>query len=307
MPPDLSVIIPTYNGGAVLRRALEALRAQDAPPGQFEIIVVDDGSTDGSIDGLTAPTGSPAVHLIRQANRGRAAARNRGAAEARGRVLLFLDADIWATAGLVSAHLRHHAGMRQLGVQGRSLTHPESLTTMFMRACNVIPDLTIRRREGLSPYHVITRNFSIDAEAFRRAGGFDEEFTGYGWEDIELAFRLVRSGIALRYDPDALAYHYHIQTLQDACAKQVQSGRGAVYFWEKHGRNRHLGLFLEILPVLLPLKWLVYRSGIITAILVPAGWLAERARLTIVCGEVYNHLLWRSFYEGVFEALRRRR
>ncbi|MDR7537848.1 MAG: glycosyltransferase [Armatimonadota bacterium] len=304
--PELTVIVPTYNGGWVLRRAIDALRAQDAPPHLFEVLVVDDGSTDGSVDHLDGGTGAATIRLVRQANRGRAAARNLGAREARGRVLLFLDADIWPTPGLVSAHLAHHSGRRNIGVQGRWKDHPESLVSMFMQARNVIPDLTVRRREGMSPYHVVTRNFSIDAEAFWRAGGFDEGFRGYGWEDIELAFRLVKHGVVLRYEPTAMGWHYHIQTLAEAREKLRQAGEGAVYFWEKHGRDWRLGLFLEILPALLPLKWLVYRSGLVTAALLPILWLAERTGATVIAGEVYSHLLWRSFYQGVFTARGRR-
>jgi glycosyltransferase involved in cell wall biosynthesis len=302
--PELSVVIPTYNGGWVLGRTLEAIRAQDAPPDCYEVIVVDDGSSDGSVNGLAGYGGPATFRVIRQSHHGRAAARNHGATEARGRVLLFLDSDIWATPSLISAHLAHHDGRRGLGVQGRSLQHPDSLTTLFMRASHMMYDWTVRRREGLSPYHVITRNFSVDADAFRGAGGFDEQFVGYGWEDIELAFRLVEQGVTLRWEPDALAFHYQVETLEEACAKQVQSGRGAVYFWKKYGRSRQLGLFLEIHPVLLPLKWLVYRSGVLTAALHPARRIGERLGLTLVCSEVYNHLKWQAFYQGVFDALR---
>ena len=304
---DLSVVIPTYNGGAVLRRTLDALRKQDEPADRFEVIVVDDGSTDGSTEGIDRVSGPVSVRLLRQRNQGRAAARNLGAAEARGRAILFLDADIWARPGLIAAHLAHHAGQRNIGVQGASPPHPDSLTTMYMRACYVSPDLTIRRRQRMSPYHVITRNFSVDADAFRRVGGFDPGFIGYGWEDIELGFRLVRDGVTLRYEPRAVADHFHIQTLEQACEKLRQAGEGAIYFWEKHHRDWRLGLFLEVLPVMLPFKWLVYRSGIFTAALQPVRRVAERAGLTIVCSEVYSHLLWRSYYQGVFEARRRRR
>jgi glycosyltransferase involved in cell wall biosynthesis len=305
--PEISIIIPTHNGGWIVRRAVEALSVQDVPPDRYEIIIVDDGSTDGSTEGIEGLAGGIPVRVLRQANRGRAAARNYGAAEARGRVLLFMDADVWATPGLIAAHLAHYAGRRNIGVQGRWKDHPDSLTTMFMRARNVIPDATIRRREGMSPYHVVTRNFSVDAEAFHRVGGFDEGFHGYGWEDIELGFRMVRNNVMLRFEPTALGMHYHIQTLAEARAKMREAGVGAVYFWEKHGREWNLGLFLEIVPVLLPLKWFVYRSGIVTAALLPVLWAAERTGLTIVAGEVYSHLLWRSYYEGVFAALRRPR
>jgi glycosyltransferase involved in cell wall biosynthesis len=290
----------------VVRRAVDALLRQDAPPERFEVIVVDDGSTDGSTRDLER-AGPVAVRVLRFQNRGRAAARNAGAAAARGRALLFLDADIWAAPDLVSVHLSHHDERPNLGVQGRWKDHADSLVSMFMRAKNIIPDATIRRRQGLSPYHVVTRNFSIDSAAFRRSGGFDEGFKGYGWEDIELAFRMVREGVTLRFDPRAYGDHYHIQSLEEAIDKSRQAGAGAVYFWEKHHRHWHLGLFLEIQPVLLPLKWLVYRSGVVTAALRPIRRFAESRGLVLIAGEVYNHLLWRAFYEGVFEARRRGR
>lgn len=306
MPPDLSVIVPTYNGGWVLQRTLEALRAQDAPPGRFEIIVVDDGSTDGSVDDLNAMTRPSFIRLIRQANRGRAAARNHGAAEARGRVLLFVDADIWAGPQLISAHLAHHAEGRPLGVQGPSIPHPDSLKTLFMRATNLLPDLTVRRRENLSPMHVVTRNFSVEAGAFRGLGGFDERFVGYGWEDIELGIRLRDAGVTLVYEPAAITYHYHAQTLEGLLPKIRQSGEGAVYFWRKHNRSVRLGLFLEIHPALLPLKWLVYRTGVFARLVEAVRPWAERHAVLPLCSECYNLLLWRAYYEGAFAALRRR-
>lgn len=304
--PRVSVVIPARNAGATLRRAVLALQAQDVAPGAFEVVIVDDGSTDGSCDALEGLGGPAPVRIVRQPPQGRAAARNRGARDARGSVLLFLDADIWAAPGLVAAHLAHHSGRPGLGVQGRLVTHPDSLVTFFMRATHrVALDITRRRREGLSPYHVITRNFSVDAAAFHRAGGFDEGFRGYGWEDIELAYRLTRDGVVLRYEPAALAHHHHVQTLDDLREKMRQAGEGAVYFWRKHGRPWRLGLFLEILPGLLPVKWLVYRSGVVTVPLMPVLRLAERLGLLAVAGEVYNHLLWRAYYEGVFAAWKR--
>lgn len=302
--PDLSAIIPAHNGGQVLRRAVEALQAQDAAPERYEVVVVDDGSTDGSTDSLEAVARPASLRVLRQPKRGRAAARNRGAAEARGRALLFLDADIWAAPGLISAHLAHHDGGGVVGVQGRSVQHPDTLTTVFMRATHLLPDLTRRRREGLSPFHVVTRNFSVTASAFRDAGGFDEGFVGYGWEDIELGLRLQRQGVRLRYEDAALAYHVHIQGLHDLLPKMRQAGEGAVYFWRKHGRSARLGLFLEIAPVLMPLKWLVYRAGPITALAEAVRPWAERRALLPLCSEVYNHLLWRAYYDGVFAALR---
>jgi len=301
---DLSVIIPTRNGGTTLRRTIEYLQRQDAPGDRFEIVVVDDGSTDGSTAGLDAPHDRVPVRIMTQRNEGRAVARNRGAAEARGRVLLFLDADMWAQPGLIAAHMAHHRTVQALGVQGRSIQHPDTLKTVYMRATNLIPDLTIRRRRNLAPVHVITRNFSVSASAFRAVGGFDEGFVGYGWEDMELGLRLRQADVPLWYEPTASAYHHHIQTLEEFLLKIREAGAGAVYFWRRHDRARWLGIFLEIAPVLLPLKWLVYRTRIFTSVVEVVRPWAERRALLPLCSECYNHLIWRSYYDGVFAALR---
>jgi GT2 family glycosyltransferase len=219
-------------------------------------------------------------------------------------VLLFLDADIWASPGLVASHMAHHANGGALGVQGRSVPHPDSLRTLFMRATNLLPDATIRRVRHLSPKHIVTRNFSVSREAFRRVGGFDEGFVGYGWEDIELGMRLRNAGVRLRYEPAAAAYHYHVQTLEDLLPKARQAGEGAVYFWRKHGQRLSLGFFLEIAPVLLPLKWLIYRTRVFAALVEAVRPWAERHAVLPLCSECYNHLIWRSYYAGVFDALR---
>jgi GT2 family glycosyltransferase len=301
---DISVIIPTYNSRDLLVETLRALLAQDCDAQRYEIIVLDDGSTDDSAEAVRGLNGPVRLIYEWRENRGRGAARNAGARLAHNPVLLFLDADVRPAPGFLSGHARQHQAHRRAGVQGRTLQAPETLKTTFMRATNLLPDLTIRRKEALSPLHVITRNFSVTAEAFWEVGGFDEAFVGYGWEDIELAMRLQEAGVALRYEPEALAYHHHVQRLEDLIPKLRQAGEGAVYFWRKHGRTRRLGLFLEIDPLLLPLKWLVFRTPLITPAVEAIRPWAERREILPLCSECYNHLLWRAYYDGAFAALR---
>jgi glycosyltransferase involved in cell wall biosynthesis len=303
---DLSVILPCYNAQATLPRALEALFAQSRPNGTYEIVVVDDGSTDGTADVIRTLGASVPLRSVRQPNRGPAAARNAGAASAVGDVLLFIDPDVWADPSLVSAHLRHyrHRGSL-LGVQGRTATDPGTLSTPFMQTSNMMPDFTIRRRADLSPFHVASRNFSVTRAGFAAAGGFDEAFTIYGWEDVEFAVRFRQLGGRIIFEPDARGVHHHPLSVEHAARRQYHAGRGAVYFWRKHGRATWLGLQLELHAAVLPLKRLVYRTGVIGSLVRRLRPWAERRHHLWLCNECYNYILWEAYYEGVFEALAR--
>lgn len=301
---DLSVILPCFNVRSTLPRALEALFAQQWPDGAFEIVVVDDGSTDGTADVAQAAQGPVPVRTVRQTNRGLAAARNAGAVAAAGDVFLFIDPDVWAEPTLVDAHFRHYRrGEVLLAVQGRTTADPATLSTLFMRTSNLMPDFTIRRRADLAPFHVAARNFSVTRNGFAAAGGFDEAFTAYGWEDIEFAVRFRQLGGRIILEPEARGIHHHPLSVEHAARRQYYAGHGAVYFWRKHGRASWLGLQLELHSAMLPLKWLVYRTGVVGALIRRLRPWAERRHHLWLCNECYNYLLWEAYYEGVFEAL----
>ncbi|HLY21436.1 MAG TPA: glycosyltransferase [bacterium] len=304
---EISVIIPTYNNREVLRETIRALRDQTLASELYEIVVVDDGSTDGTAEMLAEAQRQPgaAVRCVTEANRGRSAARNLGVRSAEGRIVVFLDSDLWATPTLLAEHHRHYpAGAAGRGVQGRTITHPESRVTPFMKVKEMTPDLTIRRRRDLSPFHVTTRNCSMLRQDVLEAGGFDETFSGYGWEDIELAIRMHGRGVRFEYEPLALGYHHHVEDLMGVREKLRQAGVGAVYFWRKYHRAPRIGIFLEIAPFMLPVKWLVYRTPLITPLI---WWIVPRAEARgwlLILNECYSFLLWEAFYEGVFRALR---
>jgi glycosyltransferase involved in cell wall biosynthesis len=301
----LSVIMPCYNARATLPRALAALADQDLAPEVFEVIVVDDGSTDGSAEAAEALRPPIALRVVRQANRGIAATRNLGVAHARGQVFLFLDADVFARPALLAAHLRHYPdGAARLAVQGVTFADPQTLTTPFMRTSNLMPDFTHRSRSNLAPQLVTGRNFSVSRAAFDAAGGFDDGFRGYGLEDVEFAFRLRRAGAIIEYEPDAIGVHHHPLSIEAAVARQRQNGRAAVRLWRKHGRSLRLGLHYEVHPALLPLKWVVFRTGLVTRLLTAIRPWAEQGRHDLILNEVYSHLLWQGYHEGVLAALR---
>ena len=107
-PPVVSVIIPTYNRCASLKRTLDALCVQTYSLQQIEVLVVADGCTDGTVEMLHHYEASFVLHIVKQPSQGAAAARNQGAAQASGRLLLFLDDDVEPTSSLIEAHIRTH-------------------------------------------------------------------------------------------------------------------------------------------------------------------------------------------------------
>jgi glycosyltransferase involved in cell wall biosynthesis len=300
---DVSVVIPTYNNVRVLARTLDALLAQTFPPDRYEIVVIDDGSTDGTAEMVRRVCGPVSIRYVAQPNSGRAAARNLGARVARGRIVLFLDSDFFADPALLAEHVKHYPpDARRIGIQGASRTHPETLVTPFMRAREVYLEVPPGPPGRISLFRVSTRNLSLLRAEFMDAGGFDEAFGGYGWEDIELAWRLYARGVRFTYEPRAVGDHYQVQDLDGLREKMRQGGRAAVYFWWKYGRSWWLGARLEIAPALLPIKWLIYRTRLVTPLV---RWLLPRAEARgarYLLSECTNHLVWEAYYEGVFSA-----
>jgi GT2 family glycosyltransferase len=217
---------------------------------------------------------------------------------------VFLDSDFWAVPELLAEHHKHYPpGTNGIGVQGASRTHPDALATPFMRARETYLEVPPGPPGRVSLFRISTRNLSLAKSDFLAAGGFDEGFGGYGWEDIELAWRLRARGVRFSHEPRATGDHYQIQDLEGLRKKMREGGRSAVYFWEKHRREMWLGIRLEIVPVLLPIKWLVYRTPLLT---VPIRWvlpLAEARGWRYLLSECTNHLVWEAYYEGVFQAL----
>lgn len=309
----VSVVIPVLNRAQVLATTLEHLSAQQYPADAFEVVVADDGSQEPVAKVVDAYGSRLRIQYVRQDNRGRAAACNLGARHARGEVLLFLDSDIWASPHTISCHARHHTAGERVGVVTLSRYHPDTCVNPFMEVKGLFPDYTRRQSVDLSPFHAIMQCFSVRADDFWAVDGFDEGFRTYGWEDFELALRLRASGVRLLLESEPRVWHYHVETLESACAKQHQAGAGAVYFWRKHGAPWRLGFFLELHPLLLPMKWLVYRTGIFLPVFqalvriaeqhleAAAGW--RRRGWLLVAHEGYVELLWHAYYEGVWRAL----
>jgi glycosyltransferase involved in cell wall biosynthesis len=227
--PYVSAVVPVYNDAGMLRHTLAHLAAQTLEPDAFEVVVVDDGSTDDTPQVLAAATTSRVrVRGIRlQTNRGRSAARNAGIRTAAAPLIVFVDSDVLVKEDFLMRHLEMHrsAGRPAVG-RGPVVT---------------IPTPEIPRRTPLirhSPAYLSTANASVARQALFEAGLFDEGFQPYGWEDFDLGLRLKARGLPRLYSRQAVAYHVEPPLAPDAfdryLAKEEARAQTALYLLNKH-------------------------------------------------------------------------
>ncbi len=237
--PELTVLICTYQRKETLLRCLASFENQTAA-GRYEIVVVNDGATDGTKEALDAWEPSAPLRIVHQENGGLAAARNAGLAVSRGKYVLFVNDDTIAAPENVEEHLLAHAkhgpGRAILG----SFEQPrEALDNALMRVleettmvfCYAALDPTVLHDWN----RFWTCNVSVSLDDVRRVGGFDESFRHYGCEDTDLAYRLhTECGTRVVYVPTARAEHEHILTFDDLRKRARTVSAAYVRFFHKH-------------------------------------------------------------------------
>ena len=228
-----SVVIPTYNRKPILEKCLRALESQiyDQLISQYEVIVVDDGSTDDTISCLKAKaTEFPHVQLLAQSHQGPAAARNLGVEQAKGDFIIFIDSDLVVTDSFLQSHANSLVGARSDNV----FTYGRVINT-----CNFnFPTSEPYKLTDFSAAFFATGNVAIARYWLIEAGLFDTRFQQYGWEDLELGFRLKKLGLKLIKCPDAVGYHWHppfsLEQLPGMIEREIQRGKMGVLFYQKH-------------------------------------------------------------------------
>lgn len=229
---SFSVIVPNFNRADALPWTLASLSRQSLGSGYFEVVLVDDGSTDGSVELIQALRGRLpfCLKLIQQEREGPGAARNRGARVAEYDVLLFWDSDMVADSRVVEIHAALHAQRDAILVAGARRPWHKAYTTTFAKTMN--PDRDQFDGKPLSCQEVFSCNLSIRRSEFWSLGGFDESLRAF--EDTDLAYRAQRAGLTLVFARDAIGYHNHPMTLEQACQHQRRYQRHAALFLDKH-------------------------------------------------------------------------
>ncbi len=236
-----SIVIPTFNRLHDLRIVVAAVARQIAETAcGCQVIVVDDGSDDGTGAWLDAHGAASGLTVIHQANRGPACARNRGVDAAHGDIVLFLGDDTEPQPGWLREHLeahRLHGGAVEIAVLGYT-GFPGDGSSPFLRWINEYGaqfGYSLIERPTDVPFNFFyTSNISLSRSLFEELGGFREDFPAAAWEDIEFAFRATRMGLTLRYVPRARCVHHHRIRVGSFCARQRTSGRSAAIFAGLH-------------------------------------------------------------------------
>jgi len=244
----VSIVVPTLNRCDTLAHVLPTLAAQTFPAGGYEILLCDAGSTDGTFD-LIEWLAVRNLRVLPCPGLARGPSRNVGIRCARGDLILFNDADILADADLVARHVRaqgDHPGSAVVGCEVRvgSLDEYEAARADPRGRRTLHP--AWRRR--LSWPFFVTGNASVSRETLVRVGMFDERLTAYGHEDLELGYRLQRHGVRIRYEPSAVNYHWHPESLDARLAKMEASGRATIAVYRMH-RDPRILLRMGINPV----------------------------------------------------------
>jgi glycosyltransferase involved in cell wall biosynthesis len=207
----------------------------DSPVRDYEIVLVDDGSTDGTVNWIHQSAAEfPHVRLFQQDHKGPAIARNLGVQAARGDTIVFIDSDLVVLPDFLACHSRElQAAYREKG-SDRVFTYGRVVNT-----CNFDdPTSEPFKVTDYSQAFFATGNVAIARHWLEEAGLFDTQFQLYGWEDLELGVRLKKLGISLVKVPAAVGYHWHppfsLTDIPSLINKEIERGRMGVLFYQKH-------------------------------------------------------------------------
>jgi glycosyltransferase involved in cell wall biosynthesis len=212
----ISIIIPTFNGASRVGNCLNSLLKQ-MPRRDVEILVVNDGSTDNTAEVVGGYAG---VRLITQRNAGPAAARNRGALEARGTLLLFTDDDCVPLPDWLDAMIKPFGDPEVVASKGTYRTHQKTLAARFVQ---IEYEDRYRLMADLDCIDFIdTYSAAFRRNRFLEMAGYDTSFPVACAEDVELSYRMSARGWKMKFAPAAIVYHTHPDTLAEYLRKKYK-------------------------------------------------------------------------------------
>ncbi|MBN1256636.1 MAG: glycosyltransferase [Planctomycetes bacterium] len=274
MPPEASVIIPTYNGSELIRACLEAVSSQQTSK-HYEIIVVDDGSTDNTPEMVRE---YPGVRLFQQENAGPAAARNHGANEARGKIILFTDDDCIPEPDWLEYMLLALADDVITGAKGAYLTRQPELIARFIQ---YEYEEKYARLQRLNTIDLIdTYSAAFRRDIFLENGGYDTSFPYASVEDREFSVRLAAKGYRFVFQSQARVWHKHADSLREYICKKYKNG-----YWNVMTLAKNPSMARGTSDTPFTQKAQIILAGLLLPCLVVAGFIpmAWSAPVAVIC------------------------
>tara|TARA_Y100001978_G_scaffold197602_1_gene208721 strand:- start:29 stop:946 length:918 start_codon:yes stop_codon:yes gene_type:complete len=243
---NVSIVIPTYNRKPILIKCLHALENQilNKLIDYYEIIVVDDGSSDGTVNWIKEnQINLPHVVLYEQEHGGPALGRNLGVIKSKGDIVIFIDSDLV----VVDKFLIHHVSKLEkywLKKNKKCFTYGSVINTSNFEN----PQLEDSKITDISFAYFATGNVAISRDLLMEVGLFDTSFSLYGWEDLELGERLKKIGVQLIKCPEAKGFHWHpafnCDQIPSLINKEIERAKMALVFYQKH-KNLRVRLIIQ--------------------------------------------------------------
>jgi glycosyltransferase involved in cell wall biosynthesis/peptidoglycan/xylan/chitin deacetylase (PgdA/CDA1 family) len=285
-PLKLSVIVSTYNRRQVLlSQSLPSILDQDLPADQYEVIVIVDGSTDGTAAALRELRPSCALRIVEQPNRGLSRARNAGIAMAKGDLVIFIDDDFICRPDLFRRHVQAHIGTANVVVHGAIYVAPRTRASILANAneawyCKYNSRLATHGGAIWPDGVFLISNSSTPRSTLLACGGFDEDLPAM--DDFELGLRLWKMGVKFRYLPDAVAYEISAKGLRSFLFKDGEAfGKTEVLLCRKYPDYRPRSGLLASMGRTGPWRRILRRIAIQAPVspahlLVPFIWACEK-------------------------------
>ena len=231
----ISVVIPTYNRKPLLKLCLDALTVQTYPKSHYEVIVVDDGATDGTEDFIKEYVNKTIINIkyLKQENGGPARARNNGIRNAKGEFVVFTDDDCEADRNWLIEIVKGFTSEEVAGVGGMVISKHKDLLSQFIDHSRIL----LPPMENESMAYLVTANACYRRKVLTEVNGFTEEIKNPGGEDPDLSFKVKDKGYILKFNPDSIIYHHHKMDLRSFYNNAYNYGRGAKILWVKWGNR----------------------------------------------------------------------
>ena len=233
----VSVVIPTYNRLPILKKCLDSLENQFLIDEihDYEVVIVDDGSTDGTIEWLENNIEIfPHLRLFEQSHGGPALGRNLGVDNSNGEIIVFIDSDLIVDKYFLASHVNSLTKAWKKNGNRRCFTYGSVINTSNFNN----PKSEPFKFQDMSWAYFATGNVAIDKKVLEKSGLFDTSFRLYGWEDLELGERLRNMGVRLIKCPKAIGYHWHpalaLDQIPNLIRIEKERAKMGLVFYRKH-------------------------------------------------------------------------